>query len=200
MDTHVYRIGNNLYVNLTNRCTNRCTFCVREQSAVYEGYSLWLKDGEPSAEQVISEIGDPKDYDEVVFCGYGEPTYRLNAILKISDYVHAKGGRTRLNTNGHGNFINGRSIASELKGRLDGINISLNTPDRDGYNAVCRPQFDCAFEAMTEFAKDCKAAGLNCWFSVVDCIGRERVEECRRFAQTVGIPLRVREFIDNTEK
>lgn len=200
MDTHVYKIGNNLYVNLTNRCTNRCTFCVREQSAEYEGYSLWLKDGEPSAEEVIAEIGNPAEYDEIVFCGYGEPTYRLDAIIKISEYVHSCGGRTRMNTNGHGNFINGGNITAELKGRLDGINISLNSSESEDYCAVCRPRFDGAFDEMVGFAKACKAAELNCWFSVVDCIGEEQVDKCRKLAQSVGIPLRVREFIDNTAK
>ncbi|MGN0814900.1 MAG: TatD family nuclease-associated radical SAM protein [Candidatus Coproplasma sp.] len=200
MDTLVYKIGNNLYINLTNRCTNRCTFCVREQSAQYEGYSLWLKEGEPSAEQVIDLIGDPKAYDEIVFCGYGEPTYRLSVIKAISDYVHSLGGRTRMNTNGHGNVINGRNIAGELRGRLDGINISLNSPSAQGYEAVCRPQIKDGFGAMIDFAKDCRAAGLNCWFSVVDCIGKEQVEECEKIAREVGIPLRVREFIDNTKQ
>lgn len=200
MDTHVYRIGNNLYINLTNRCTNRCSFCVREQSAEYEGYSLWLKEGEPAARQVIEEIGDPKRFDEVVFCGYGEPTFRLDAIKEICGYVHANGGRTRLNTNGHGNVINGRNIAAELAGNLDGVNISLNAPDGEGYAAVCRPQFDGAFEAMIGFAEDCKSAGVNCWFSVVDCIGEEKLDACRKVAERAGIPLRVREFIDNTEK
>lgn len=197
MDTHVYQIGNNLYVNLTNRCTNRCTFCVREQSAEYGGYSLWLKEGEPSAEQVIREIGDPARYSEIVFCGYGEPTFRLSALLEICEFVHARGGKTRMNTNGHGSVINGRDIAPELSGRVDGVNISLNAPDNDSYNAVCRPQFSGAFGAMLQFAKSCKAAKVNCWFSVVDCIGEEQLQACRKLAEEIGIPLRVREFIDN---
>ena len=195
MDTLVYKIGNNLYINLTNRCTNRCTFCVRDQSAEYEGYSLWLKEGEPTAEQIIAEIGDPCKYDEIVFCGYGEPTYRLDAILEICDFVHSRGGKTRLNTNGHGNIINKRNIASELSGKIDGVNISLNAPDESGYNGICRPGIDGAFEGMTEFAKSCKDEGLNCWFSVVDCIGEEAIQRCREVAESVGIPLRVRKFI-----
>ena len=195
MDTHIYKIDKNLYINLTNRCSNRCTFCVRDQSAEYEGYSLWLKEGEPSAEQIIAEIGDPCAYEEIVFCGYGEPTYRLDAILKICDFVHSRGGKTRLNTNGHGNIINKRNIAPELFGKLDGVNISLNAPDKASYDGVCRPNIGGAFEGMIEFAKACKAAGVNCWFSVVDCIGEEAVAHCREIAKSVGIPLRVRKFI-----
>lgn len=195
MDTYTYKIGENLYINLTNRCSNRCAFCVRDQSAEYEGYTLWLKDGEPCAEQVIKAIGNPAEYNEIVFCGYGEPTYRLEEMLKICDYVHSRGGKTRLNTNGHGSLINGRNIAFELAGKLDGVNISLNAPDVKNYNAVCLPQVEGAFEAMLQFAEDCKKAGVNCWFSVVDCIGREQLDGCRKIAQDVGIPLRVREYI-----
>lgn len=195
MDTHIYKIDKNLYINLTNRCTNRCTFCVRDQSAEYEGYSLWLKEGEPTAEQVIAEIGDRCKYEEIVFCGYGEPTYKLDEILKICDFVHSRGGRTRLNTNGHGNIINKRNIAPELFNKIDGVNISLNSYDKASYDGICRPNIDGAFEGMIEFAKACKIAGVNCWFSVVDCIGEEAVEHCREIAKSVGIPLRVRKFI-----
>lgn len=195
MDTHVYQIGNNLYINLTNRCSNRCTFCVRDRSGEYEGYSLWLREGEPTAEQVMREIGDPTRYAEIVFCGYGEPTYRLQTVLELCDYVHGNGGRTRLNTNGHGSVINGRNIAPELAGKLDGVNISLNAPDEEQYNAVCRPHIDGAFGALLQFARDCKAAGVNCWFSVVDCIGTEQVQACKKLADGAGIPLRIREYI-----
>lgn len=194
-DTYTYKIGDNLYINLTNRCTNRCTFCVRDQSARYEGYSLWLRGAEPTAEQVIAEIGAPSEYREIVFCGYGEPTYRLHEMLEISTYVHQKKGKTRLNTNGHGSAVNGRDIAPLLKGALDGVNISLNAPDRASYGALCRPQIPNAFEEMLAFARSCKQSGVNCWFSVVDCIGAEQVERCRRIAEEVGIPLRVREMI-----
>lgn len=196
-DVYTYRIGENLYINLTNRCTNRCTFCVRDQSARYEGYSLWLKGGEPSAEAVVKQIGDPKRFCEVVFCGYGEPTYRLDAVLEICAYVHENGGRTRLNTNGHGSHINGRDIAPELAGNLDGVNISLNAPNAAAYLSLCRPQFTGAFEAMLDFARSCKKNGVNCWFSAVDCIGKEQAEACRAVAEEIGIPLRMREMIDN---
>ncbi len=194
-DVYTYQIGDNLYINLTNRCTNRCTFCVRDQSALYEGYPLWLKSGEPTAEQVIGQIKDPKAYREIVFCGYGEPTYRLETMLKIAAYVHEQGGKTRLNTNGHGNVINGRDIAPELFGLLDGVNISLNAPEKAVYETLCRPHIENAFEELLAFARLCKNSGVNCWFSVVDCIGKEQVERCREIANEVGIPLRVRAMI-----
>ena len=196
MDTYVYRIGNNLYVNLTNRCSNRCTFCVRNGRQTFEGYDLWLKDGEPSAEQVEKALGEC-DCEEVVFCGFGEPTYRLGAMLEVCDYVHAHGKKTRLNTNGHGSIINERDIAPELVGKLDGINISLNAPDAKRYDKLCKPLYpDMAFDSMLFFAEACRSNSLNCWFSVVDCIGEAEVEECRKVAERVGVPLRVRPTIE----
>ncbi len=195
MDTYTYQIGDNLYLNLTNRCTNRCTFCVRDGKETYEGYALWLKEGEPAKETVLAEIGDPKRFREIVFCGFGEPTCRLDDLLFLCDEIHARGGKTRLNTNGHGSLLAGRNIAPDLKGRLDGINVSLNAPTEAEYLALCRPQIENAFCGMLDFARACKREGLNVWFSVVDCIGREKVESCREIADMVGIPLRVRETI-----
>ena len=195
-DVYTYKIGENLYLSLTNRCSNRCTFCVRDESAEYEGYPLWLKGGEPTAEQVIAEIGDAKQYKEIVFCGYGEPTYRLKDMLRIAEYVHACGGKTRLNTNGHGNAINGRNIAPELKGAIDLVNVSLNAPDKARYETLCRPlKGKVSFDEMIAFARALKAEGVPCRFSVVDCIGAVQVEECRGIAEKEEIPLYVREMI-----
>ena len=196
MDTYTYSIGNNLYLNLTNRCSNRCTFCVREGKETYEGYALWLRGGEPTAETVIAQIGDASRFGEVVFCGFGEPTYRLDDMLKICTHVHKTGGKTRLNTNGQGSLIHGYDIVPLLAGNLDGINSSLNAPTEEAYNAVCRPQRGGAFRAMLDFAAACRKEGLNAWFSVVDCIGAEAVEACRNLANEVGLPLRVRPMIE----
>ena len=195
-DTYTYQIGNNLYINLTNRCSNRCTFCVRNGKETYEGYPLWLKGGEPTALQVIAEIGDPKRYGEIVFCGFGEPTYRLDAMLEICDYVHKNGGKTRVNTNGHGALIADMGIAEKLKGKLDGVNISLNASNKEKYDELCRPQIEGAFEGLLAFARDCKINGVNAWFSVVDCIGEDEIAACTRLAKEIGLPLRVRPMIE----
>ena len=196
MDTYVYRIGNNLYVNLTNRCSNRCTFCVRNGKETFEGYALWLRDGEPSAGQIERALGEC-DCDEVVFCGFGEPTYRLDVMLEVCDYVHAHRKKTRLNTSGLGSVIDRRDIAPERVGKLDGINISLNASEAKLYDKICRPiNPDTAFDSMLFFASACRENGLNCWFSVVDCIGEAEIEACRGVAARVGIPLRVRPTIE----
>ena len=118
-------------------------------------------------------------------------------MLEVCDYVHAHGKKTRLNTNGHGSIINERDIAPELVGKLDGINISLNAPDAKRYDKLCKPLYpDMAFDSMLFFAEACRSNSLNCWFSVVDCIGEAEVEECRKVAERVGVPLRVRLTIE----
>ncbi len=192
--TFTYVIGNNLYINLTNRCSNRCTFCVREGNT-FEGYDLRLT-REPSAEEVIEEIGDPTRYREIVFCGYGEPTCRLDALLAICDAVHAKGGKTRLNTNGHGSLLAGRDIVPLLAGRVDFINVSLNTSNASRYQTLCRPLIDGAFEGMLAFARRMKECGISGCFSIVDCVGEEEIARCRAVAESVGLPLRVRPMIE----
>lgn len=193
-DTFTYEIGENLYINLTNRCSNRCTFCVRNGKETYEGHALWLE-REPTAEEVIARIGDVRAFREIVFCGFGEPTERLAEMFEICAYVHQNHGQTRLNTNGHGSILNGRDIAPMLKENLDGVNISLNAPCKEEYDALCRPLVENAFGGMLAFAESCVKHGVNAWFSVVDCIGNEKVEACRALAEKIGLPLRVREFI-----
>ena len=130
---YVYEIDGKLYANLTNRCSNACTFCVRNYDTDrrkphgYEGYDLWL-DKEPSAEEVIDALNkyDLASYKELVFCGYGEPTYRFDVLEEVAAYAHKKGLRTRINTNGQANAILGKDISERLCKAIDVIGISLN--------------------------------------------------------------------------
>lgn len=198
MDTYTYQIEENLYINLTNRCSNACTFCVRNEKASYYGHFLWLKEGEPDAETVISQIGDPKRYREIVFCGFGEPTYRLDTMLQVAAYVKEHGGQTRLNTNGQGNLINGYDIVPKLVGKIDRINVSLNNATKARYQEVCKCKFENGYEAMQAFAVEARRQGIDAWFSVVDVIGAEEVEACRALAQSLNVPLRVRKMITDS--
>ena len=133
-----YQIRNTLYLNLTTRCTADCSFCTRLTRPVVQGYNLKL-DREPTAEEVWHSIDDCKKYDEIVFCGYGEPTLRLDIIKEISKKIKEVGGKVRLNTNGHGNVINKRNILPELKGLVDSISISLNADTAEAYDRIVRP-------------------------------------------------------------
>ena len=190
-----------MYVNLTNKCSNGCDFCVRNERTSYYGHYLWLRNGDPTVEKVIAAAKgfDLTKYTEVVFCGFGEPTYKVAEMVALCDYFHEKGLSTRLNTNGQANLINKRDVTPELKGKLDMVNVSLNFSCAEKYQPVCRSQFgESAFSAVVEFAKLCKRNGVACRFSIVDCIGEDEVEACKRLADSVKIPLYVRKYITDS--
>lgn len=194
-NTFTYKIGDSLYVNLTNRCTNNCAFCVREHSDGVEGYDLRLS-REPSAEEVIAEMGFPKRYKEVVFCGLGEPTMRIDELKKIAQYVKSCGGRTRLNTNGHGSFFHGRDIAEEIKGLIDTVSVSLNADNAERYSELCRsPYGSAAFYAMEDFVIKCVANKIRTVVSVVDIIDKKEIEKCADLAKALGAEFKVRQMI-----
>ena len=201
-DTYLYILDGNLYVNLTNKCSNGCDFCVRNERTSYYGHNLWIRHGDPSAERVIADakgFGDLSRFKEVVFCGFGEPTYRVAEMLALCDYFHEKGLKTRLNTNGQGNLINKRDITPELKGKIDFVNVSLNASCYEKYQPICRSQFkEAGFAGLVEFAKLCRKNGIPCRFSIVDCIGEEEVEACKRLAESVHIPLHIRSYITDS--
>ncbi len=201
-DTYAYTLDGNLYINLTNKCSNGCDFCVRNERASYYGNYLWLRHGDPTPEKVISAVnamGELSQFKEVVFCGFGEPTYKVEEMTALCDYFHEKGLKTRLNTNGQGNLINKRDIVPELKGKIDFVNISLNASCQEKYQKICRSQFkEMAFDGLLEFAKQCRRNGVRCRFSIVDCIGEEEVEACKRLAESVKIPLYIRKYIQDS--
>ncbi len=199
--TILYDVKNNLYVNLTNRCPCNCTFCIRQYGdGAYGSDSLWLE-REPTVDEVKKEFGEfDKDgdlswFEEVVFCGYGEPMERAEDVAELGRYVKEKYGvKTRLNTNGLGDKINGRSTAKLLEGAIDTVSVSLNAGTKDGYNTVTRPKWDDAFEAMLAFAKDCKSYVKNVVFTVVDVISDDEMKACRAISDEMGIKLRVRKL------
>ena len=193
-DIYVYEIDDNLYINLTNRCSNFCEFCVRNMKDGYEGYDLWL-DKEPTAEEVLALIADGAGYKSVVFCGYGEPTVRFDVLKKIA--VELKGKYPlRLNTNGQGNLINGRDITDEVALLFDEVNVSLNASTAEKYDDICHSIYGkAAFGAMVEFARSCAKKGVKTHFSVVDCVGAEEIEACRALAFSNKVLFKVRRFI-----
>ena len=196
-ENFTYELDGNLYINLTSRCTNDCTFCVRNEKADYFGHKLWLP-REPSPAEVIARL--PQDigqYREYVFCGFGEPTIRLDALLEVAKEIRARGGVTRINTNGQANLIHKRDVTGELAGAVDKINVSLNEATAEAYAALCRPAFgEAAFAALQDFARKCAERGIDTWFSVVDIIGEEKIALCRAIAERCGVTLRVRPYIE----
>lgn len=194
MDTIVYELDGKLYINLTNRCSNDCAFCVRNGKEAYFGNKLWLSK-EPTSAEVLAAIPQ-MDYDEVVFCGFGEPTFKTREIVEIGTELKKRGYLVRLDTNGQGNLINGRDITEDIAKAVDEVNVSLNECTAEKYFDICRPVFgEDAFGELIGFAKKCKEKGLYVTFSVVDVIGDEDIEKCRKIADEAGIPLKVREYI-----
>jgi TatD DNase family protein len=187
----VYEMWGNLYLNITNRCTGGCTFCVRRESDVLWGHNLKLE-REPGVEEIIEAVGDPTRYREVVFCGYGEPTLRLDVVTEVGARLVAAGGRVRLNTNGHGNLIWKRNIVPEIAQAVHAVSVSLNAGDAETYERLCRPSFGAGtFEHVLDFVRECKAAGLSVTVSVVDVPGVD-LSLAKSLADALGVPLRVR--------
>lgn len=194
---YAYVLDNKVYINLTNRCTNACTFCIRSYAKTYDGYDLWL-DEEPTYEQIMEQLValNPVQYKELVFCGYGEPTYKWDIIKIICEYAHSINLKTRINTNGHANRILGRNICKEMAQNIDTINVSLNEADAKKYDKVCQSVYgEDAFSIMLEFAKGCVESGGNVVLSVVDCIGEEDINKAQEIADGIGAKLRVRKMI-----
>lgn len=194
-DTYVYELDGNLYINLTNQCSNACEFCVRANRENYDGYYLWLEK-EPEAEDVLKLIDENKDYKQIVFCGYGEPTCRYDVLKKIAAALKGKFS-LRLNTNGQGNLINGRDITDEIALLFDEVNVSMNASTAEKYQDICHSVYgNRAFGAMIEFAASCTKKGVKTHFSVVDVIGDEEVAACRMLAYQNRVLFRVRKYID----
>lgn len=199
--TIVYKVHQNAYVNLTNRCSSACTFCLRQnRDRVGESDSLWL-DHEPSLEEVKEAFAqqDMSQYQEVVFCGFGEPTERWEVLLQVAKFVKETYHMPiRLNTNGQGNLINQRDITPDMKGLIDTISISLNTPNEEKYNAIVRSEFgDKAFSAMLSFVKEAKVYVPNVILSTVaTTITTEEEEQCAKICADLGVTYRIRPWED----
>lgn len=200
MGAITYQIGNSLYLNITNRCTNKCDFCIRYKAKLFNSrHELWLKK-EPTAGEVIKAIGDPKKYDEIVFCGYGEPLMRLDAVKEISSWVKSNGGRVRIDTNGHGNLINKRNILPELKGIVDAVSISLNAQDPKTYEKLCHPDFgEASFDAIIEFAREAKKYIPDVELSVVGISGVD-AKKAKEIADGLGVSFRIRTYYEQDYK
>ncbi len=189
-----YVVGHHLYLNITNRCTNRCAFCIREKGDGI-GHDLWL-DYEPSPEEIMGAIGNAEGFEEVVFCGYGEPLIRLPVVIEVAAYLKRLGKQVRVNTNGQADLIWGRSVASELAGVVDAISISLNAENKGEYQRICVSDYgEDSFEAVLNFAASCVPVIPEVVLTVVDVIPEEAIRHCRTLAEGVGAKFRVRHLM-----
>lgn len=199
--TILYEVHDNLYVNLTNRCPCACTFCLRQTMESMGGSDpLWLEHT-PSFEEVKAEFEkfDLSKYREVVFCGFGEPTEALDVLLETARYVKERyGNKTRINTNGLGNLVNGKDIAPLFQGLIDTVSISLNTPDAEKYYALVRPRFgEQSYGAMLQFAKECRQYVPEVVMTTVDTtLTKEEEQQCREICSRLGVSYRIRPWED----
>lgn len=206
--TLTYEVGNNLYINITNRCPCSCVFCIRKNDdGAYGSDSLWLEQ-EPDLAQMQEALShrDLSKYKEIVFCGYGEPLMRLAFVCELAAYLKRirPGIFLRLNTNGLAEIYNpeeafagGTSAAQKIAAVFDKVSISLNGGSGEVYNRVTKPSGDKgrAYGAMLSFAQNCKNYGAQVIFTVVDVISPEEIREAEKMAETVGIPMEVRAYI-----
>ena len=196
-----YPVKSGLYVNLTNRCPCACEFCLRNNApGVFGSDSLWL-DREPTVDEIIASIESRNldDFTELVFCGYGEPTERLDDLLAVARHVKSirPGMHVRVNTNGLSDLIHGEPTAAKLKGLVDTVSISLNTPDPEEYLKMCRPKFGLeSWQAMLDFAKSCREYVPNVVMTIVDApvTTPEIQEKCKAITDSLGVRLRIRPY------
>jgi len=190
-----YKIRNSLYLNITNRCSNRCSFCAKFDDFTVKGHNLLL-DGEPSFEEVMDAVGQPQGIDEVVFCGYGEPLIRLDLVKQLASELKRRGYPIRINTDGQANIVHGRNILPELAGLVDSVSVSLNAPDAATYGRICNTPFgEAGFEAVCSFIRKAQGHIPQVVASAVTVPGID-IEACRRLAEALGAEFRVREFAE----
>jgi len=181
---------------MTNRCSNGCTFCVKNYSSGLSGYRLWLG-REPTVDEVWNRLqGELKDSDsEVVFCGFGEPTIRLDLILELTRRIKKEYPylQVRLDTDGLAQLRNKhREVARELKNAgIDSVSISLNAESKETYDKLCKPSLPESYQAVLDFAKDCKRYFSQVRLTAVNVPGVD-ISECERIAERLGCSFVVR--------
>ena len=197
MASIVYDYFGGLYINLTNKCPNACRFCIRNFTDSLGDADSLVLDKDTSVEEVKAELRkwDVSRYDEVVFCGYGEPTERLKDLLELAAFIKASWGKpVRINTNGLADLIWGEETAPWLKGKIDMVSISLNEADRDKYYDLCMPRFGReSYDAILKYIQDVKQYVPQVTVSVVSsAISRESLDKCCAKAAELGVEFKMR--------
>ena len=206
----VYLLDGKIYINLTNRCTNDCIFCLRKDKDDVVGQTLWLDDENSTADDVIKQFELKRNelltthnlpFKEVIFCGYGEPILKFDVMKQVAKYIKDKYPETkiRVNTNGHANYVYKKNVVPECKGLIDEFSVSLNGSTKEEYDELSQPKFDEAYDEMKKFIKACSDEGISVVASVVEGYkGRHLdLEKCEEIAKSLGAKFRVREWIKN---
>ena len=196
-----YTVGDGLYINMTNRCTNACSFCIRNNDdGAYGSDSLWLS-REPTVDEILESVfsRDLSLFSEIVFCGYGEPSIRLREAREVALAIKAKHPKLkiRINTNGQSDLILGEDSAPLYKDAFDTVSVSLNAPTPEKYQEICHSAYGIgALDAVITFASNVKAYVNEVIFSVVrEFITEDEIEKCKKISESTGVPLRIRDYI-----
>lgn len=197
----VYSLEGKIYINLTNRCTNDCIFCLRKDKDDVCGQELWLDSEDFGLNDVVEQLNKFELSKEVVFCGYGEPLLKFELLKEVAKYIKENYPDTkiRINTNGHANYVYKRNIVPELVGLIDEISVSLNGSTSQEYDEFSQPKFEGAYDEVKKFIKSCSDAGIKTDTSIVDGYKGRRldIQKCEEISQDLGAKLRVREWIVN---
>lgn len=206
----VYLLDGKIYINLTNRCTNDCIFCLRKDKDDVVGQTLWLDDENSTAEDVIEQFELKRaelltthnsQFTEAIFCGYGEPMLKFDVLKQVAKYIKDKypEAKIRVNTNGHANYVYKKNIVPECKGLIDEFSVSLNGADKAEYDELSQPKFAEAYDEVKNFIKACSDEGISVVASVVEGYkGRHlNLTKCEEIANGLGAKFRVREWIKN---
>jgi TatD family-associated radical SAM protein len=187
-----YRIGDRLYLNITDRCTLACTFCPKHQgSHRIHDYDLTL-DRRPSAAEIIAAMGDPSGYEEVVFCGFGESTLRLKTLIEVAGRIKQSGGRVRVNTDGLANLVHKRNVLPELARCVDALSVSMNAQDAATYERHCRPRLPGSFQAMLDFIDEAPRYIDDVTATAIDGLEGVDIPACEALAAERGVAFRRR--------
>jgi len=191
-NTIIYDIGNSRYINLTNACTLKCAFCPKFNGTwEVKGYELKL-DHAPRSAEIIEKLGDISTVEEIVFCGYGESTLRLNELIQVAQWVKSQGGRTRINTDGLGNLANKRNILPEIKGCIDALSISLNAQNEAIYKKHCKPGLANSYQALLDFIELAPQYIDDVTITAIDGLEGVDIKACEAIASKLGVKFKRR--------
>jgi len=189
-----YVIGNKLYLNITDRCTLVCEFCPKTLGShqVHE-FDLTLN-RRPEYDEIVAAIGDPTEYEEIVFCGFGEPTLRFKLLLRLARYIKEQGGRVRLNTDGLASLVSKRNVLPEMQGLIDAVSVSMNAQNEALYIQHCAPQLKGAWQAMLDFLEQAPAYIPEVTATAIDGLPGVDIAACEKMASDLGISFRARQL------
>ncbi len=198
-NVYVYEVHSNLYINLTNKCTNNCDFCIRNQQDGIGEDVLWLKK-EPTANDIIEQLKSfqVSAYEQIVFCGYGEPTLKLDILLETAEKIKKKYNLpVRINTNGQANLYYDEDVTPRFEGLIDIVSISLNHSSASEYDRICHSVFgERAFDGLLDFAKRCKRYVPEVVLTIVDILPLDAQKKCQQIADETGAKLKIRKLIN----